>query len=235
MRHPAALLRGGPRRHRPGPQRTGSTESGIGRRPLVRNTLLGAVGLLGLPADRAAARPRPGNARSRQARPAPSGSRACASCATSSARPIMASELEIGDLVNAEPEAIFPTEENGYPELEGADAPGREGQGRGHPRPDGARRHHSRPGPRELVRRRHRLLLQDLHPRGLPDLAQRAHHPPPALPVPPVDLRPRRPRQGHLRPGRPPPPPAAHRGGRRGLPRRPERLQRARRGELLGA
>ena len=37
--------------------------------------------------------------------------------------PIKASDLEIGDLVNAEPEAIFPTEENGYPELHGAELP----------------------------------------------------------------------------------------------------------------
>ena len=48
----------------------------------------------------------------------------------------------------------------------------------------------------------HPLLLQDLHPRRLPDLAERAHHPPPALPVPPVDLRPRRqrPRSSSARP-----------------------------------
>ena len=35
--------------------------------------------------------------------------------------PIKASELEIGDLVNAAPEAQFPTEENGYPEVEGVE------------------------------------------------------------------------------------------------------------------
>jgi ubiquinol-cytochrome c reductase iron-sulfur subunit len=35
--------------------------------------------------------------------------------------PIKASELEIGDLVNAAPEAQFPTEENGYPEIEGVE------------------------------------------------------------------------------------------------------------------
>jgi ubiquinol-cytochrome c reductase iron-sulfur subunit len=35
--------------------------------------------------------------------------------------PIRASDLEVGDLVNAEPEAIFPTEENGYPEIEGVE------------------------------------------------------------------------------------------------------------------
>ena len=35
--------------------------------------------------------------------------------------PIKASELEIGDLVNAAPEALFPTEANGYPEIEGVE------------------------------------------------------------------------------------------------------------------
>ena len=36
--------------------------------------------------------------------------------------PILASEdIEVGDLINATAEAMFPTEENGYPELEGAE------------------------------------------------------------------------------------------------------------------
>ena len=35
--------------------------------------------------------------------------------------PILASEIEMGDLINAAPEAMFPTEENGYPELHGAE------------------------------------------------------------------------------------------------------------------
>ena len=87
----------------------------------------------------------------------------------------------------------------------------------------------------QLVGRRHRLLLQDLHPRRLPDLAQRAHDPPPALPVPPVDVRPRRLRPGDLRPRRPGTAAAAADGGRRGLPGGPERLHRTRRTELLGA
>ena len=50
--------------------------------------------------------------------------------------------------------------------------------------------------------RGHPVLLQDLHPRRLPGRPVRAADPPPALPVPPVDLRPGRRRQGHLRPGR---------------------------------
>ena len=60
-----------------------------------------------------------------------SGSRACASSATSSARPIQASDIEIGDLVNAEPEALFAVDEDGEPLIEGVDAPDRQVQGRG--------------------------------------------------------------------------------------------------------
>lgn len=94
----------------------GTEESGIARRPLVRNTLLGAVGLLGLPAV----------VLLRDLGPAPGDKLANTIWAKGMrvvrdvvGTPIMASELEIGDLVNAAPEALFPTEENGYPEIEG--------------------------------------------------------------------------------------------------------------------
>ena len=87
MRHPAAS----PQEDRDATVQAlndGLAEAGIGRRPLVRNTMLGAIGVLGLPDDRAAARPgsrqRP---RHRASSGRPSGSRACAWCATSSARP----------------------------------------------------------------------------------------------------------------------------------------------------
>jgi ubiquinol-cytochrome c reductase iron-sulfur subunit len=96
----------------------GGEESGIGRRPLVRNTLLGAVGLLGLPAV----------VLLRDLGPAPEdklahtiwekGMRLVRDVVGT---PIKASELEIGDLVNGAPEALFPTEENGYPEIEGVE------------------------------------------------------------------------------------------------------------------
>ncbi|KRF36305.1 cytochrome bc1 complex Rieske iron-sulfur subunit [Nocardioides sp. Soil805] len=96
----------------------GGEESGIGRRPLVRNTLLGAVGLLGLPAV----------VLLRDLGPAPE-DKLASTIWTKGMRvvrdvvgtPIKASELEIGDLVNAAPEALFPTEENGYPEIEGVE------------------------------------------------------------------------------------------------------------------
>jgi ubiquinol-cytochrome c reductase iron-sulfur subunit len=96
----------------------GGEESGIGRRPLVRNTLLGAVGLLGLPAV----------VLLRDLGPAPEDKLAHTIWAKGMrvvrdvvGTPIKASELEIGDLVNAAPEALFPTEENGYPEIEGVE------------------------------------------------------------------------------------------------------------------
>ena len=47
----------------------------------------------------------------------------------------------------------------------------------------------------------HRRLLQDLHPRRMPGGPLRAADPPPAVPVPPVDLRRHAGLQGHLRPG----------------------------------
>jgi ubiquinol-cytochrome c reductase iron-sulfur subunit len=94
----------------------GGEESGIGRRPLVRNTLIGSVALLGLPAV----------VLLRDLGPAP-GDKLASTIWEKGMRvvrdvvgtPIKASELEIGDLVNAAPEALFPTEENGYPEIEG--------------------------------------------------------------------------------------------------------------------
>jgi ubiquinol-cytochrome c reductase iron-sulfur subunit len=94
----------------------GIDESGIGRRPLVRNTLLGAVGMLGLPAV----------VLLRDLGPLP-GDKLAHTIWASGMRlvrdvvgtPIKPSDIEIGDLVNGAPEALFPTEENGYPEIEG--------------------------------------------------------------------------------------------------------------------
>ena len=94
----------------------GLEESGIARRPLVRNTLLGAVAILGLPAivllrDLG---PLPGD--SLQYTIWRRGMRVCRDVVGT---PIKVSDLELGDLVNALPEALFPSEENGYPELDG--------------------------------------------------------------------------------------------------------------------
>jgi len=96
----------------------GLEESGIGRRPLVRNTLLGAVAILALPAV----------VMLRDLGPLPGDKlnhtiwrRGMRVVRDVVGTPIKVSDLEIGDLVNALPEAFFPTEENGYPELEGVE------------------------------------------------------------------------------------------------------------------
>jgi ubiquinol-cytochrome c reductase iron-sulfur subunit len=96
----------------------GIDESGIGRRPLVRNTLLGSIALLGLPTivllrDLG---PLPGD--SLEHTIWDKGMRVVRDILGT---PIKPSELEIGDLVNGAPEALFPTEENGYPEIEGVE------------------------------------------------------------------------------------------------------------------
>ena len=102
----------------------GTEESGIARRPLVRNTLIGSVALLGLPAVVLLRDLGPTNAEIANAEEGlglqhtiwKKGMRLVRDVVGT---PIKASELEIGDLVNAAPEALFPTEENGYPEIEG--------------------------------------------------------------------------------------------------------------------
>ncbi len=111
----------------------------------------------------------------------------------------------------------------------------REGEGGRPAHPDRIPRISRSSRPRGLVLRRHHRVLQDLHPRGLPRRAVRAADAPPAVPVPPVDVRRRRRRQGDLRPGQAAAAPVAHRRGRRGLHHRQGRLQRADRPELLGA
>jgi len=104
----------------------GIEESGIGRRPLVRNTLLGAVGALGLPAI----------VLLRDLGPLPSevvdpergkglehtlwkrGERVVRDVVGT---PILASELEVGDLVNCQPEILLAFDEKGNHVLHGVD------------------------------------------------------------------------------------------------------------------
>jgi ubiquinol-cytochrome c reductase iron-sulfur subunit len=123
-RHPAASSEGD-RTQTLAALSVGLEESGIGRRPLVRNSLIGSVALLAAPAV----------VLLRDLGPLPNqvvgqypgaglehtvwekGMRVVRDVVGT---PIKASDIEIGDLFNAEPEAIFPTEENGLPELEGA-------------------------------------------------------------------------------------------------------------------
>ncbi|KRE94623.1 ubiquinol-cytochrome C reductase [Nocardioides sp. Soil774] len=120
MRHPAAS----PQEDRDATVaalNAGLDEAGIGRRPLVRNTMIGAVGVLGLPAVVLLRDLAPGSALDvgRLAHTIwEPGMRLVRDVVGT---PILASEIEIGDLINGAPEAMFPTEENGYPELEGAE------------------------------------------------------------------------------------------------------------------
>ena len=93
----------------------GAKESGIGRRPLVRNTLLGALGLVGL-GPLVALRdlgPLPGDVLEHTVWT--KGMRVVRDVVGT---PIKASELIVGDLVNAQPEALFTGGPEGGP-LEG--------------------------------------------------------------------------------------------------------------------
>ncbi len=87
----------------------GAEESGIGRRPLIRNSLLGALGLVGLTPIIALRDlgPLPGDVLEHTVWD--KGMRVVRDVVGT---PIKASELIIGDLVNAQPEALF----NGGPE-----------------------------------------------------------------------------------------------------------------------
>lgn len=92
----------------------GLQESGLGRRPLVRNTLLGAVGLVGIPAviGLRDLGPLPGDKLYHTVWA--EGMRVVRDVVGT---PVKVSDLQIGDLMNAEPEALFPSEENGLPEI----------------------------------------------------------------------------------------------------------------------
>lgn len=99
----------------------GLEEAGIGRRPLVRNTMLGAVGVLGLPAVVLLRDLAPGDALDISKLGRTIWEKDMRLVRDVVGTPILASEIEVGDLINAAPEAMFPTEENGYAELEGAE------------------------------------------------------------------------------------------------------------------
>jgi ubiquinol-cytochrome c reductase iron-sulfur subunit len=105
---------------------TGVEESGIGRRPLVRNSLLGAIGLVGLAPLLALRDLGPTNAQVVKEQPYPGagiehtiwakGMRVVRDVVGT---PIKPEDLQLGDLVNAEPEGIFKSPVDGEP-LEGA-------------------------------------------------------------------------------------------------------------------
>src|SRR3954471_13424154 len=74
-----------------------------------------------------------------------------------------------------------------------------------------------------------------MHARRVPDLLERAHHPPPSLPVPPVHLRSGGQRPRAVRAGGPGTAPARADRRRRGILGSEGGLHRARRAEFLGA
>jgi len=96
----------------------GLDESGIARRPLIRNSLIGAVGALGLPAIVAL----------RDTGPLPYGHRntvwrkGMRVVNDVSGTPIKPADLEVGQLVNAEPEALFEVDEHGERVIHGTAA-----------------------------------------------------------------------------------------------------------------
>jgi ubiquinol-cytochrome c reductase iron-sulfur subunit len=96
----------------------GVDDSGIGRRPLIRNSLLGALGLVGL-APIVMLRdlgPLPGDKLYHTIWEP--GMRVVRDVVGT---PIKVSDLQIGDLVNCEPEAIFALDDDGHRLIEGVD------------------------------------------------------------------------------------------------------------------
>ncbi len=96
--------------------RQGADDSGIARRPLIRNSLLGALALLGLPAivGLRDLGPAPGNALAHTV-----WRKGMRIVNDVSGTPIRPEEVEIGQLVNAEPSVFFDADENGEPIMDG--------------------------------------------------------------------------------------------------------------------
>jgi ubiquinol-cytochrome c reductase iron-sulfur subunit len=94
----------------------GAADSGIARRPLIRNSLLGAVAMLGLPAIVALRDlgPLPGDALEHTV-----WKKGMRIVNDVSGTPIRPDEVEIGQLVNAEPAVFYETDEEGEPVIEG--------------------------------------------------------------------------------------------------------------------
>lgn len=95
----------------------GIADSTIARRPLLRNSLLGAVGALGLPAIVALRDLGPLPGTKLESTVWGKGMRVVNDV---SGAPIKAEEVEIGQLINAEPAVLFETDKEGDPRFEGA-------------------------------------------------------------------------------------------------------------------
>ncbi len=108
--------------------KVGVEESGIGRRPLVRNSLLGAMGLLGVPLIVGLRDLGPTNAQVTKAKAYPGAglyhtvwTEGMHIVRDAIGTRIKASDLEVGDLVNAAPAILYEPDENGEMELEGVE------------------------------------------------------------------------------------------------------------------
>ncbi len=166
----------------------GANESGIGRRPLIRNTLIGAMAMV----------PLAGVVLLRDLGPLPEEKLRKTLWAKgkllinqNTMEPLRPEDVLVGSLTFAMPEGLDEHQHDFQVQI--AKPPD--------DRPYPAGGHQGQAGTR-VVPRRHRRLLEDLHPRRLPDQPVRAADAPRALPVPPVHLRPLRRRPCHLRPGR---------------------------------
>ncbi|MDQ6641898.1 MAG: Rieske 2Fe-2S domain-containing protein [Actinomycetota bacterium] len=95
---------------------TGVEESGIARRPLIRNSLLGAMGALGLPAIVALRDlgPLPGNKLDHTV-----WTKGMRVVQDVTGTPIKPSDLQIGQLVNTEPGLFYEKDANGQPKVQG--------------------------------------------------------------------------------------------------------------------
>lgn len=108
--------------------RAGLDESGIGRRPLVRNSLLGAVAMLGLPAV-VLLRDLGPNPWADEVSDAETGkglehtlwSEGMRVTRDTLGTPIRPQDLEVGDLVNCQPEALYAVDDQGNRIVEGVD------------------------------------------------------------------------------------------------------------------
>ncbi len=97
----------------------GGEDSGIGRRPLIRNSLFGALGILGLPAivllrDLG---PLPGDKQYHTV-----WKKGMRIVNDVSGTPIKPADVEEGQLTNAEPAILFETDEDGEPVIHGSEA-----------------------------------------------------------------------------------------------------------------
>ena len=100
----------------------GTEESGIARRPLIRNSLLLAMGALGLPAIVALRDlgPLPGDKLARTIWERATPSKKMRVVQDVDGAPIKPSDMEIGQLVNAEPDIFFETHD-GHPVVHGVE------------------------------------------------------------------------------------------------------------------